>query len=147
MKGKYIWPVVLLIWFDTMLCIVSYIDSLLSVHPLNITFFDLLVAEVIPSIIIEDIIKYNVMLVKDKFKLPNIGVWRLIKSLISNWSKGFVINKILFVIYSIEFVVVLLYFFFFLLLNKPAYRMVRTFNLNINSIPLYHWAIKAIIEI
>jgi hypothetical protein len=34
------------------------------------------------------IVKYNPIFVKDRCKLPNIGAFKLNKSLISNWSSG-----------------------------------------------------------
>jgi hypothetical protein len=43
---------------------------------------------------------YNAILLKDKFKLPNIGKFKLKRFLISNWSRGeikFVFKMLLFV--------------------------------------------------
>lgn len=42
------------------------------------------------------IVKYKVMFAIDKWKSKKIGAFRLIKSLISNWSKGLLIYIILF---------------------------------------------------
>ena len=43
------------------------------------------------TIIINDIIKYNAILVKDIRKLANKGAYILIRSIISNWSSGLAI--------------------------------------------------------
>lgn len=49
------------------------------------------------------IVKYNPMFVKDIDVLPKMGAFKLIKSLISNWSNGLVIAE-KFVMYKINLV-------------------------------------------
>ena len=71
-----------------MLCTVAYIVSWHTDQEFEI-IFSLLVATILNiNTRYPPIVKYNPIFVKDRDKLPNIGASRLIRFLISNWSKG-----------------------------------------------------------
>ena len=80
------------IWLTTILCTVAYKDSWPIDQLFEITFEKLL------AIIIKEkakkalIVKYNPMLVREMCIFPKRGASKLIKFLISNWSKGLIIN-------------------------------------------------------
>lgn len=91
-KGKYICPFLVFIWFTTILCIVAYMDSWLMDHLLLIILL-LLVAKTFRDNIKKiPIVRYKPMLVKDICILAKIGASILSKFLISNWSKGLVVS-------------------------------------------------------
>ena len=61
---------------------VSYKVSFVKVQLLNTNFLDWFIIELNVNIIAKDVIRYNTILVKERFKLPNKGAFINIRSLI-----------------------------------------------------------------
>jgi len=87
-KGKYAWPLLLLICPTTIPCTVAYIDSPGKDHPFETTLDALLDKRNSINTKKPPIVKYKPIFVKDIEKLPKTGAFKEIKFLISNWSKG-----------------------------------------------------------
>ena len=92
-NGKYIWPFLSLIWLTTILCTVAYTDSCQIDQEFDMIWLLLLEIRFNTNTRYPPKVKYNPIFVIDKDKLPNTGAFKLIKSLISNWSNGLIINE------------------------------------------------------
>jgi hypothetical protein len=109
-KGKYICPLFALIWFTTILYTVKYKVSWL-IDQLFGTILSLLVANKLYIIIIKlPIIKYNPILVNEKWLFPKKLTLIENKSLISNWSNGLNIVFKFCIIITLYIYLILIYY-------------------------------------